>query len=256
MLPTMPLTEHLEVLRKMLWRLVCVLSLLTVAVFCLKDEVFSLLLAPKECDFVTFRYIESLLHRCGSTFVFEPYDIRLINTELSGQFMAHLSASFYVAALLASPYILVELFGFVLPALYDHEKRLALRVALVMYGLFTLGVLMNYFVLFPISFRFLGTYQVTEAVENTITLSSYISSFTTLTFMMGIVFQLPLICWFLGRIGLITKALMRRYRRHALVVIMIVAAIITPPDLFTLCLVTLPLYLLYEVSIWVVKDKG
>ena len=253
MLPTMPLTEHLEVLRKMLWRLVCVVSIITVAVFCLKEQVFALLLAPKEYDFVTFRYIEALLHRCGSAFVFEPYDVRLINTELSGQFMAHLSASFYVAALLASPYILVELFGFVLPALYDHEKRLALRVAVVMYGLFALGVLMNYFVLFPISFRFLGTYQVTEAVENTITLSSYISSFTTLTFMMGIVFQLPLICWFLGRIGLITQDLMRRYRRHALVVIMIVAAVITPPDLFTLGLVTVPLYLLYEVSIWVVR---
>ncbi len=255
MLPTMPLTEHLEVLRKMLWRLVCVLSVITVGVFCFKEEVFAILLAPKEYDFVTFRYIEALLHRCGSAFVFEPYRVQLINTELSGQFMAHLSTSFYVAALLASPYVLLELFGFVMPALYDHEKRLAVRVGAVMYGLFVVGVLMNYFVLFPISFRFLGTYQVSDVVENTITLSSYISSFTTLTFMMGLVFQLPLVCWFLGRVGLITSDLMRRYRRHAFVAIMIVAAVITPPDLFTLGLVTVPLYLLYEVSIWVVRKE-
>jgi len=249
----MPFAEHLEVLRKMLMRLVAVLCILMVGVFCFKDTVFDLLLAPKEYDFVTYRAIEQLLHKCGSSFCFEPYHVQLINTELSGQFMAHLSTSFYLAILLASPYILLEIFAFVLPALYENEKYWAKRVVVVMYLLFATGVLMNYFVLFPISFRFLGTYQVTEAVQNTITLDSYISSFSTLTFMMGLVFQLPLVCWFLGRVGLITSSMMRKYRRHALVAIMIVAALITPPDVFTLVLVTVPLYLLYEISIWVVK---
>ena len=250
----MPFTEHLEVLRKMLLRLAAVLCVLVVALFCLKDEVFELLLAPKEYDFVTFRVIERLLHWCGSPFCFEPYHVQLINTELSGQFMAHLSASFYLSLLVASPYILAEVFGFVLPALYDNERYWAKRVVVVMYVLFAAGVLMTYFVLFPISFRFLGTYQVSGDVVNNITLGSYISTFSSLTFMMGLVFQLPLVCWFLGRIGVLTADVMRRYRRHALVGIMAVSAIITPPDVFTLLLVTVPLYLLYEASIWVVKS--
>ena len=255
MLPLMSFGDHLEVLRRMLWRLALVLCALTVGIFCLKEPVFDILLAPKECDFVTFRLIEELLRGFGSDFRFEPWHIALINTELSGQFMAHVTSSFYLAALVASPYILLEVFGFVSPALYDNERRLSVRVGGMMYGLFALGVAMNYFVLFPISFRFLGTYQVSADVTNAITLDSYISTFSTLTFMMGVVFQLPLVCWFLGRIGLLSADVMRRYRRHALVGIMILAAIITPPDIFTLLLVTVPLYLLYEVSIWVVKSN-
>lgn len=246
----MPFTEHLEVLRRMLWRLACVLVVLMVALFCLKDPVFTFLLAPKEYDFITFRTIEQILHHMGSTFSFEPYHISLINTELSGQFMAHMQTSFYLAVLLASPYIIIEVFGFIAPALYDHERHLAVRVGVMMYLLFTIGVVINYFLIFPISFRFLGTYQVSADIANTITIDSYISSFSTLTFLMGLVFQLPLVCWFLGRIGLISASMMRQYRRHALVIIMVVAALITPPDVFTLLLVTLPLYLLYEVSIW------
>lgn len=255
MLPLMSFGDHLEVLRRMLWRLALVLCVLAVVIFCLKEQVFALLLAPKECDFVTFRLIEELLRGFGSDFRFEPWHVALINTELSGQFMAHVTSSFCLAALLASPYILVELLGYVMPALYADERRLAVRVSVVVFVLFALGVVMNYFVLFPISFRFLGTYQVSADVQNTITLDSYISTFSTLTFMMGIVFQLPLVCWFLGRVGVLTADVMRRYRRHALVGIMILAAIITPPDIFTLMLVTGPLYLLYEASIWVVRTK-
>ena len=251
----MSMSGHLEVLRKMLWRLVCVLSLLTLVLFGFKEQVFSLLLAPKECDFVTYRAIEALLHRCGSAFVFEPYHVQLINTELSGQFIAHLSATFYVALLLASPYVITELFGFVRPALYQREQKIAIRVGIIMYVLFAVGVAVNYFVLFPVSFRFLGTYQVTPDVVNTITLGSYISSFTTLTFVMGLVFQLPLVCWFLGHVGILSADVMRRYRRHAFIAIMVLAAVITPPDLFTLALVTLPLYLLYEVSIWIIPKN-
>lgn len=254
-LPTMSFGEHLEVLRRMLWRLALVLFVLMAALFCFKEPVFEILFAPKDCRFITFRAIEQFLQAIGNPFTFEPYQVSLINTELSGQFMAHLSTSFYLAVLLSSPYILLEVFGFILPALYDREKHYAWRVGVLMYLLFLLGVLMNYFVLFPISFRFLGTYQVSADVVNTITLDSYISTFSTLTFMMGLVFQLPLVSWFLGKVGLLTASVMRQYRRHALVGIMILAAIITPPDLFTLFLVTVPLYLLYEVSIWVVPAK-
>lgn len=254
-LKSMPMTEHLDALRKMLVRMVCVVTVLAVAIFCLKEQVFSLLLAPKEYDFVTYRMLERIMHALGSGFCFEPYHVSLINTELSGQFMAHLSSSFYLALLAASPYLITELFVFILPALYANERKYSVQTAVTMYLLFAAGVLMNYFVLFPISFRFLGTYTVAEAVTNTITLDSYMSTFAGLTFMMGLVFQLPVVCFFLGKIGVLSASLMRNYRRHALVAIMIVAAFITPPDLFTMFLVTGPLYLLYEVSILVIRDK-
>lgn len=252
-LQKMPLSDHLEVLRQMLMRLAIFLVVMMVAVFFFKEQAFELILAPKQCDFMTFRAIEHLLHSMGSSFCFEPYDISLINTELSGQFMAHISTSFYIAILLASPYILTEIMAFIMPALYTNEKRIAIRLCVVMYLLFSLGVLMNYFILFPISFRFLATYQVSELITNTITLSSYISSFSTLTFMMGLVFQLPVVARLLSALGILSAEIMRNYRRHALIGIMVLAALITPPDLFTLFLVTLPLYLLYEVSIWVIK---
>lgn len=254
---TAPFSQHLEVLRRMLLRIVAVVTLLMMVLFCFKEQVFDMLLAPKEYDFVTYRVIERIMHALGSSFQFEPYHLNLINTELSGQFMAHLSSSFYLGCLIASPYILIELLAFITPALYARERRYLMPTAIIMMTLFAVGVLMNYFVLFPISFRFLGTYQVSETVQNTITLDSYMSTFSMLTFMMGLVFQLPVVCFFLGKIGLLSASFMRQYRRHALVLIMVVAAIITPPDVFTLCLVTLPLYLLYEVSILVVaQSKG
>jgi len=148
---------------------------------------------------------------------------------------------------------MVELFCFITPALYENEKKYSIRVAITVFLLFVVGVLMSYFILFPISFRFLGTYSVTEIVESNITLKSYISTFTTLTLVMGLVFQLPVIAYFLGKLEVVSSGLLRQYRKYAFLVIMIVAAVITPPDLMTLILVTIPLYMLYEVSIVVLK---
>ena len=139
------------------------------------------------------------------------------------------------------------------PALYEHERKYSVRVAVIMYVLFVVGVLMSYFILFPVAFRFLGTYSVSDIVESNITLHSYISTFTTLTLIMGLVFQLPVLAFFLGKIGIVKSSFLKQYRKHALVGIMVLAAIITPPDLMTLILVTIPLYLLYEVSIVVLK---
>ncbi|MBO7469412.1 MAG: twin-arginine translocase subunit TatC, partial [Bacteroidales bacterium] len=139
------------------------------------------------------------------------------------------------------------------PALYENEKKYSVRVAITIYLLFVVGVLMSYFILFPISFRFLGTYSVSSLVESNITLKSYISTFTTLTLVMGLVFQLPVIAFFLGKVGVVTSKMLKHYRKYALIVIMLVAAIITPPDIMTLILVTIPLYLLYEVSRVVIK---
>lgn len=245
--------EHLEVLRRMLFRILAVVSVLAIAIFCFKDWTFKMLLAPSQWDFVTYRYIEKFLHWLGFGFCFNEYHVNLIATELSSQFMTHVTAAFYLGLLAASPFIIYELFRFVTPALYEKERKYSVRVAVIMYLLFVVGVLMSYFILFPIAFRFLGTYSISDMVESNITLHSYIGTFTTLTLIMGLVFQLPVIAFFLGKIGIVKSQFLKRYRKHALVIIMVVAAIITPPDLMTLILVTVPLYLLYEVSIGIIK---
>lgn len=245
--------DHLEVLRRMLFRIIAVAGVIAVVVFCFKETTFSMLLAPSEWDFVTYRAIEQVLQAMGFDFHFEPYHVQLIATELQSQFMTHISTAVYLGLLAASPYIMYELFRFISPALYENERRYSVRVTLTIYVLFVLGVLLTYFVLFPISFRFLGTYSVAESVTSTITIDSYISSMLSLTLVMGAVFQLPVICFILGKLGLINSSLLARYRRHAFVLLMVIAAIITPPDIMTLVLVSLPLYMLYEVSIWVVK---
>ena len=244
---------HLEVFRQMLFRVLGVMVLFAVIVFCFKDFTWKILLAPSEWNFCTYRWIENAIFALGIDFHFEEYHVNLIATDLSTQFMTHITTAIYIGLLCASPYIMYELFCFISPALYDNEKRYAILVTSIIYMLFTLGVLMSYFVLFPISFRFLGTYSVSDCVISTITLDSYVSTFVTLTIIMGFVFQLPVIVYFLSRMGMISKGILTEYRKHTLIIIMLFAAIVTPPDLMTLVLVTAPLYVLYEISIWIVK---
>ncbi len=248
---------HLDVLRRMLFRILGVMLVFGVVIFCFKDETFELLLAPSRWDFVTYRRIEELCCWAGFDFTLGEFYVKLISTELSSQFMTHLSTSVILALLCTSPYILYELFRFIAPALYENERRYGIRLMLAVYALFILGVLMCYYVIFPISFRFLGTYQVATVVENQITLSSYISSFTMLTFGLGLVFQIPIIIFFLAKMGLVSSETMRHYRRHAILIIFFVAAVITPSvDIFTLLLVALPLCLLYEAGIRIAGRVG
>lgn len=244
---------HLEVLRKMLFRIILVVVVLGCIIFCFKTETFTILLAPHKSDFCTFQLIEHIINYLGFDFKFADYKIPLISTELTAQFMTHITVACILAVLIASPYILFELFRFISPALYDSEKKYSYLVAAIIYILFIIGLLMSYFVLFPISFQFLATYQVDKEITNAITLDSYISTFTTLTFLMGIVFQLPVFAFLLGKMGFINSDIMKRYRSYAFILIMFIAAIITPPDIFTLILVTIPIYGLYEVSILVLK---
>ena len=153
-----------------------------------------------------------------------------------------------------SPYILYQLFRFVSPALYANERKYVVRVVGYGYIMFMVGVLISYFLIFPLTFRFLGTYQVSDQVENMISLQSYISTLLMMSLAMGIVFEIPILSWLFAKLGFISADFMRRYRRHAVVIILVVAAIITPTsDVFTLLLVSLPMWLLYEVSIWIVK---
>lgn len=244
---------HLEVLRRMLFRIIAVTGAIAGVVFCFKGTTWEVLLAPSEWDFCTYRWLESSMQAMGIDFHFDEFHVNLIATDLSSQFMTHITTAVYLGLLGASPYILYELFRFISPALYENERKYSVQVAGIIYVLFLLGVLMSYFVLFPISFRFLGTYSVSAKVVSNITLDSYISTFVSLTLVMGVVFQLPVIAFFLGKLGIVTSSLLANYRKHSFIVIMLVAAIITPPDLMTLILVTIPLYLLYEVSIRVVK---
>ena len=214
-----------------------------VAAFCLKDELFSVVLAPRSSDFVTYRLLGV-----------EPFAIHLMNTGLTEQFMIHVRTAIYAGLLVASPYILYELFRFVSPGLYQNERRYAVWIVGAAYVMFIIGTLVNYFVVFPLTVRFLGTYQVSPDVANMLTLQSYVDTLIGMSLVMGIVFELPVVCGLLGRMGLITNRLMSEYRRHAIVAILVVAAIITPTtDVFTLFVVALPIYLLYELSIQIVK---
>lgn len=246
---------HLEVLRKMMFRVLGVSCALAAVVFCFKDVTWRVLLAPSKWDFVTYTWFERMTEALGiDDFSLGEFHVKLIATDLSSQFMTHITTSVCIGLLIASPYILYELFRFVSPALLDNERRYSVKALVVVYLLFMAGVLLSYYVLFPISFRFLGTYRVSEEVESTITIDSYVSTFTTMSLLMGVVFQLPVISFVFAKMGIINAAMLAKYRKHAFIVILTVAAMITPgQDILSLILLTFPLYLLYEVSVWVVK---
>lgn len=180
--------------------------------------------------------------------------VHLINTGLAGQFVIHMKAALCIGVLCASPYILYQLFRFVSPALYADERHYVVPVVCGGYAMFLTGVLVSYFLIFPLTFRFLGTYQVRGDVENLIALESYISTLLTMSLAMGLVFEIPVLSWLFAKLGFLTAGFMRRYRKHAIVLILTVAAVITPTsDVFTLLIVSLPMWLLYEISILLVN---
>ena len=235
--------DHLDVLRSSLIRMAVAVMVLGVVAFCLKDALFSVVLAPRSSDFVTYQLLGV-----------DAFHINLMNTGLTEQFMIHMRTAIYAGLLLASPYILYELFRFVSPGLYQNERRYAVWIVGAAYVMFLMGTLVNYFIVFPLTVRFLGTYQVSPDVANMLTLQSYIDTLLGMSLVMGVVFELPVVCGLMGRMGLINSHMMSQFRRHAVVAILIVAAIITPTtDVFTLFVVALPIYLLYELSIQIVK---
>jgi len=238
---------HLDILRQVLWRCLLAIAIASIAVFFCKEWVFEWILAPCHPDFPTYRWLNA------ATGTFADFHLQLISTELTAQFQAHLQIALDLGLLLASPFVLWQLFGFVAPALYEKERHFATLLFPTTFLLFFTGTVINYFLLFPIALHFLGTYQVSETIVNSITLTSYVDSFTSMTLTMGLIFEMPVAVWLLGKTGLIHAATLRHYRRHALVVIMILAAFVTPPDVFTMFLVTVPLYLLFEVGIHLIK---
>lgn len=245
--------EHLDALRKMLFKTVLLSFVIAFGVFFFKDSIFDCLLAPCSSDFVTFDFVNRTLSLFGNEDSIYDTQMELIATDLPSQFLAHMSMSLYIGILLASPFIIYELFKYISPALYDNERKYSLRVIAAAYSLFIIGLLVSYFVLFPISCRFLASYSVSERVKTMVTLDSYISTFVSITFLMGLVFQLPVLSFFMAKMGIINSTAMIEYRKHAFVLILLIAAIITPPDVMTLILVSFPLYILYEISILVVR---
>ena len=242
---TMTFWDHLDELRSVIIRAFVVTVVAAVVAFCLKDELFAVVLAPRTSDFITYRLMGV-----------EPFSIHLMNTGLTEQFMIHMKTAFYAGVLVASPYIVYLLFRFISPALYDNERRYATALVSSGYLMFMLGTLLNYFLIFPLTVKFLGTYQVSEDVANMLTLQSYMDTLLMMSLVMGIVFELPVVSWLLSRMGLINAQMMKTWRKHAVVAILIISAIITPTtDAFTLFVVALPIWLLYEVSILIVNSE-
>lgn len=245
--------EHLDQLRGSIWRIVVAVTVAACVAFCFKDALFAAVLAPKHDTFVTYRLLSRVAQCLVPDAAPPSFAVELISTRLAGQFLMHVRIAIFAGMLAVAPYILFELFRFVSPALYEHERRYATRVVAWGYVMFIAGLMLSYFLIFPLTFRFLGTYQVSAEVSNCITLDSYIDTLIMLSFMIGIVFEMPILCWLFAKLGFLTAAFMRRYRRHAIVVLLIIAAVITPTsDVVTLLLVAMPMYLLYEAGILVV----
>ena len=237
--------DHLDVLRAAIVKSLLVAVVFGVAAFCFKEELFAVILAPKDAGFITYRLLYLISGLVTDTDA-PDFLVKLINTGLAEQFIIHMKTALCVGVLCASPYILYQLFRFVSPALYVNERKYVVRVVAGGYVMFMSGVLLNYFLIFPLTFRFLGTYQVSGEVENMIALQSYISTLMTMSLAIGLVFEMPILSWLFAKMGFLSADFMRKHRKHAIVVILVVAAIITPTsDVFTLSLVALPMWVLY-----------
>lgn len=250
---------HLEVLRWALFRVAAVVFIAMIAWFIVMPDIFRpFVLGPTTSDFFLYRWLGSL----GDWIPFLPdfsnddYHVDIININVASQFLTHISTSFWFSLVVAFPYLIYEIWKFISPALYDNEKgsiRMAFLFGTVM---FYLGCLIGYGAIFPFTFRFLTEYQLSAEITNQISLNSYMGTFLMMIFVMGLVFEIPLLAWVLSRLGLIDQEFLKQYRRHAVAVLLILAAAITPTgDPFTLSIVFIPLYLLYELAIRIVRKR-
>lgn len=249
----MSFLDHLEALRWHLVRSVVAIFAVSIVAFFFKELLFDgIIFAPKKPDFWTYRMLCMLSDKFNLDMCIKEIHFNLISTELAAQFTLHMWVAFLAGVIISFPYIVWEFWSFIRPALHDNERRNARGIVFYTSFLFTLGVLFGYYIITPMSINFLGNYRVSADVTNMISMDSYISTVTILTLATGIVFELPIAIYFLTRIGLVTPAFLRKYRKHAVIIILIVGGIITPsPDITSQLLVSFPLYLLYEISIFV-----
>jgi len=251
----MSFLDHLEELRWHLVRSVVVIFSLAIVFFVNREFLFdTIILAPKDSNFFTYRMMCKLSHflNMGDSLCMNGLEFSLINTTLSGQFTLHMWAAFVAGIVVGFPYLVWEAWRFIKPALTATEIGYSNGLLFFVSILFSIGVLFGYYLIAPLSINFLGTYQVSKEVKNMIDMDSYISTITVITFASGLLFELPIVVFFLSSLGIISPAFMKRFRKHAVVVILILAAVITPsPDITSQLLVALPVYVLYELSIFV-----
>lgn len=245
--------EHLQVLRWIFIRSAIAIIVFAGVAFVYKDIIFdNIILAPKSDNFITNSFFCWLGEKLSIDYLcINNLQLKLINTTMSGQLTIHIYISLIGGVIIAFPYLLWEIFRFIKPALKSNEKKYSARFVIVTSILFLFGVLFSYFLIVPLTINFLGTYSVSDKIENYISLTSYISTVTTLSLATGLVFELPVFVFFLTKIGVIKPAFLRKHRKIIIVIILIVGAIITPPDVFSQLMVSIPFYLLYEFSIFI-----
>lgn len=245
--------QHLDELRWHLVRSAIAILIFAILAFINKDIVFSkIILGLTDPHFISYRAICWGTSQFGAgVFCFDEMPFEIINMKMAGQFSMHIWVSMVAGFVIAFPYVMFELWKFIKPGLKNKERKYSKHVILASSLLFTTGVLFGYLVISPLSVQFLGTYSVSESVMNRLDLSSYISTITSITLAAGILFELPIVVYFLTKMGLIGPDTMKQYRKHALVIILILSAIITPPDISSQILVSIPVLVLYEMSIWV-----
>jgi sec-independent protein translocase protein TatC len=245
--------EHLEQLRWHLMRSIIAIVAIAVVIFLMHDFFFNVvILAPKNPHFFTNRVLCNLAEQLNTeNLCINSEPLQIINIRMAGQFSMHIMISLVLGLILAFPYVFWEFWSFIRPALYEKEIQHSRGAVFFSSLLFLLGVLFGYFVIVPLSVHFLGSYHVSEQVVNQINLKSYIGTVASVVLAAGLIFELPILIYFLSKAGLVYPAFLRKYRRHSIIIIFIMAAVITPPDIFSLIMVTFPLVLLYEVGIMI-----
>jgi len=243
--------DHLDELRLHIVRSLIAVVVLAIVAFLNRHFIFdSVILAPSSSDFFTNRALCKVGEWLSlNALCVEDMKLEIINIKMSGQFLTHMYISIVAGFIFAFPYVLWEIWRFVQPAMLENERKYSKGGLFVSTFLFLLGILFSYYLIVPLTVNFLGTYQVSESVSNQISLSSYISTVVSVTFAVGIVFELPILVYFLTRIGVLTPDFMKKNRKYMFVILLILSAIITPPDMFSQILVVLPLIGLYELSI-------
>lgn len=250
--------DHLSILRTSIIRSIGVVLAFSIIAFCLKETLFEgIIFAPTRDDFPTFALLRSIgqwMGVDGDSLILEP--IRIINTQISAQMFIHMDMAFWMGLIISIPYISIELWRFVSPALYAHEKTFAWKALLFAGILFYMGVLTSYFLIFPLSVNFLAGYHVSGDIDNMIDLDSYTGMLVALCLGLGVVFELPILAYLLSKVGILSYDFLKSHRKHSFVAVLILAAIITPTtDAFTMLVTAMPLYLVYELSVFVVRKS-
>ena len=248
----MSFLDHLEELRWHLIRSVIAILIVAIVAFIFKDFIFNVLLfGPKQKDFITYRWFCSISQTLGqgNSFCIDELPFRIQSRTMAGQFSAHLWTSILAGFILAFPYIIFEFWKFISPGLYEKERKNARGFIFIASMLFFIGVLFGYYIVTPLSINFLGNYSVSSEIFNDFDLSSYIGLLRASVLAAGIIFELPIIVYFLTKVGIITPDFLRKNRKISLVVVLSLSAIITPPDIASQIIVSIPILVLYEVSI-------